>query len=98
MDREMAARKILREMTGCKVEAVAEIHRSDAEEFAAVVISNAPGLEYRAERALEVLTLPRCPLRVVREYAGKTDTRWFVAWASPEARQTTMSHYAWLGH
>lgn len=89
MDREAAARKMLRAF-GLQVESVAWISRGEDDEFAAVVVTNAnrasdPGLdnsrmhEREYGRAMEVLTDPRCPLRVVGERVGRDDTRIFVA-------------------
>ena len=88
---ETAARKILRAM-GLQVEAVSWVHRGD-DEFAAVVVFNgATHPEVRSaadrqyERALEVLTDPRCPLRVVREHVGRDDIRIYVAFAAPAGK------------
>lgn len=85
--REAAARKALRAF-GLDVESVAWVKRGDDDEFAAVVVSNPeshPEFRAQAEReyehAMEVLTDPRCPLRVVREYAGRDEIRIYVAFA-----------------
>lgn len=80
---ETQARKILREL-GLTVEAVSWVHRRE-EEFAALVSANEKGFERQYERVMEVLTDPKCPLRVVRETVGRYDTRTYVAFAAKEA-------------
>lgn len=88
---EAEARKLLR-AAGLEVESVEWIRRGDDDEFAAIVVSNPEYLaaqwskaeadrhyEREMERVLEVLTDPRCPLRVAHEYVGKTDIRIYVA-------------------
>ena len=89
--REAAARKTLRAF-GLEVESVAPFRERFGDEFAAVVVSNGethPEIRYHAdrqyERALEVLTDPRCPLVVVGEYAGRDDIRIYVAFPAKEA-------------
>jgi hypothetical protein len=76
--REREARKILKAF-GLDVEAVAWIRRGDFDEFAAIVCANQIPEQY--ERALEILTDPKCPAIVSHEFVGKYDTRIYVAFA-----------------
>lgn len=83
--REAVARKTLRAF-GLEVESVAPFRERFGDEFAAVVVTNGenhPEVAYHAakqyERALEVLTDPRCPLVVTGEFAGRDDIRIYVA-------------------
>jgi hypothetical protein len=62
-------------MIGAQVEAVAWVRRQ-SDEFAAIVISTERPEEY--DRVLDLLTSPRCPLRVVREFTGRYDIRIYV--------------------
>lgn len=85
--REAQARKTLRAF-GLQVESVAPFRERFGDEFAAVVVYNpAPDADQSVkdlgarqyERAMEVLTDPRCPLVVTGEYAGREDIRIYVA-------------------
>lgn len=76
--RETDARKTLRAM-GLQVESVADARRF-GDEFAAVVVSAREGHDRQYERAMEVLTDPRCPLKVVRETTGRDDVRIYVSY------------------
>jgi hypothetical protein len=78
--KERAARAVLKDF-GLNVEAVAWVRRGDADEFAAIICPNEAGFERIYERALVVLTDPRCPLVVSHEYTGRYDTRIYVAFA-----------------
>lgn len=93
--REQMGRKVLRQF-GLHVESVAWINRGDDDEFAAVVITNAvrasdPGTSWARQHAaeyehvMEVLTDPRCPVRVVGERVGRDDTRIYVAFPAAVA-------------
>jgi hypothetical protein len=89
MDRYAAARKTLRAF-GLEVESVAPFRQRFGNEFAAIVVMNgeANNGDFRAhaarqyDRALEVLTDPRCPLVVTGEFTGRDDIRIYVAFAT----------------
>jgi hypothetical protein len=76
--KEREARRTLGRF-GLRVEAVAWIRRGDEDEFAAIVCPREAGFERIYDRALEVLTDPRCPLVVAREHVGREDIRIYVA-------------------
>ena len=76
-ERRANAEKVTRAMLRRKfrVESVAFIQRYE-DEFAAIVC--APEVPSQYESAMEFLTRPGCPLRVVRERVGREDIRIYV--------------------
>lgn len=70
---EKATRAMLRRKF--RVESVAFIQRH-SDEFAAIVC--APEVPSQYESAIEFLTTPGCPLRVVSERVGREDVRIYV--------------------
>lgn len=77
---EKATRAMLRQKF--QVESVSWVQRH-ADEFAAIVC--APEVPSQYEEAIEFLTRPGCPLRVVRERVGREDIRIYVEFDSAVA-------------